>query len=326
MNLSQKQILLLIIAGLVLATLVAYEPVRKNGFIGFDDFVYIIDNPHVNKGMTGDSVIWAFTKQYTANWHPLTWLSHMLDCQLFGLNPIGHHLVSLLFHIANTLLLFWVLERMTGATWASAFVAAVFALHPVHVESVAWAAERKDVLSGFFWMLTMLAYVRYAEQPTIKRYIIVLLAFIMAMMSKPMAVTLPFVLLLLDYWPLERLNRIGRQETTLPSVPLGRLLIEKIPLIGLSAILSAITFVVQQRGGAVIALEKIPLDYRIANMFISYIRYIGKTIWPSRLAVFYPHPHIALSEVATVICALLVVMITIFSIEIGRRRKYAVVG
>jgi tetratricopeptide (TPR) repeat protein len=326
MNLSKKQILSLIITGLVLATIVAYEPVRNNGFIGFDDYDYIIDNPHVNKGMTGDSVIWAFTEQYKANWHPLTWLSHMLDCRLFGLNPVGHHLVSLLFHIANTLLLFWVLKRMTDSIWASAFAAAVFALHPVHVESVTWAAERKDVLSGFFWMLTMLAYVRYAEQPNIKRYILVLLAFIMAMMSKPMAVTLPFVLLLLDYWPLERLNRSGGQETILKSVPPGRLLLEKVPLIGLSMILSAITFVVQQSSGAVIALEKIPLDYRVANMFISYIRYIGKTIWPSKLAVFYPHPHIALSEAATVICGLILVIVTIFCIDIGRRKKYLAVG
>jgi Flp pilus assembly protein TadD len=324
MSIKQRHILFLISAALVAAIAIAYEPVRHNGFVSYDDYAYITENPNVTGGITRDSVIWAFTKTYASNWHPLTWLSHMADCEIYGLNPAGHHITNVLIHIANSLLLFWVLRKMTDATWRSAFVAAAFALHPLHVESVAWVAERKDVLSGLFWMLTMAAYVRYAERPNIQRYLLVLLAFVMGLMSKPMVVTLPFVLLLLDYWPLERLNW-GRPPAG-KTVPLGRLLVEKVPLLLLSAILSVITFVVQQGGGAVIALGKIPLDYRIANMFVSYIRYIGKTIWPSGLAVLYPHPHINPSGATAVVYALLFVLITVISIDIFRRRKYIAVG
>jgi len=324
MSIKQRHILFLISAALVAAIAIAYEPMRHSDFVELDDNKYVTENPNVTGGITRDSVIWAFTKTYASNWHPLTWLSHMADCEIYGLNPAGHHITSVLIHIANSLLLFWVLRKMTDATWRSAFVAAAFALHPLHVESVAWVAERKDVLSGLFWMLTMVAYVRYAERPNIQRYLLVLLAFVMGLMSKPMVVTLPFVLLLLDYWPLERLNW-GRPPAE-KTVPLGRLLVEKVPLLLLSAILSVITFVVQQGGGAVIALEKIPLDYRIANMFVSYIRYIGKTIWPSGLAVLYPHPHINLLEARAVVYALLFVLITVISIDICRRRRYIAVG
>jgi tetratricopeptide (TPR) repeat protein len=328
---THKRVVLLIIASLVIATLVAYEPVRKNDFVGYDDPTYITDNPNVNKGITVDSVIRAFTKPYVANWHPLTWLSHILDCEIYGLNALGHHITSVLIHTANSVLLFWVLRRMTRAAWASAFAAGMFAVHPVHVESVAWVSERKDVLSGLFWMLTMLAYARYAERPNFKRYVFVLLAYMMGMMSKPMVVTLPFVLLLLDYWPLERIRRQRtedgqRTEVAFQKESMGWLIIEKIPLFALSGILCVITFIVQKGGGAVIALEKIPLGYRIANMFFSYIRYIGKTIWPSRLAVIYPHPHIHPTEATAVICALLLVLLTVLSIDIGRRRKYIAVG
>ncbi|MFH1371967.1 MAG: tetratricopeptide repeat protein [Planctomycetota bacterium] len=321
----QKRIRILIYAGIAAITIAAYEPIRNNSFIGLDDPTYITDNPNVNSGITVDSVIGAFTKTYAANWHPLTWLSHMLDCEIYGLNPLGHHITSLLIHIAGSVLLFRVLSRMTRATWASAFVAAMFAVHPVHVESVAWAAERKDVLSGLFWILTMLAYVHYTERPNLKRYALVLLAFVMGIMSKPMVVTLPFVLLLLDYWPLERFRR-QKTEEAFQKASIGRLILEKTPLFALSAVSSVITFIAQKSGGAVIALEKIPLNYRIANMFVSYIRYIGKTIWPSRLAVLYPHPHIHPSEATAVICVILFVLITILSIDIGRRRKYAAVG
>jgi len=324
MSIKQRHILFLISAALVAAIVIAYEPMRHSDFVELDDNKYVTENPNVTGGITRDSVIWAFTKTYASNWHPLTWLSHMADCEIYGLNPAGHHITSVLIHIANSLLLFWVLRKMTDATWRSAFVAAAFALHPLHVESVAWVAERKDVLSGLFWMLTMVAYVRYAERPNIQRYLLVLLAFVMGLMSKSMVVTLPFVLLLLDYWPLERLNW-GRPPAE-KTVPLGRLLVEKVPLLLLSAILSVITFVVQQGGGAVIALEKIPLDYRIANMFVSYIRYIGKTIWPSGLAVLYPHPHINLLEARAVVYALLFVLITVISIDICRRRRYIAVG
>src|SRR5208283_5839421 len=189
------------------ATLMAYWQVNHCNFVYYDDPAYITQNSHIQNGITMDGIRWAFTTGYQANWHPLTWISHMLDVQLFGLNPRGHHLVNLLFHIANTLLLFFVLYRMTKALWQSAFVAALFALHPLHVESVAWVAERKDVLSTFFWMLTLVAYGYYAERPGLRRYLLVLLLFALGLMVKPMLVTLPFVLLLLDYWPLRRFGQ-----------------------------------------------------------------------------------------------------------------------
>jgi len=307
--------LFLISIALVAATLVAYEPIRHNEFVSYDDYTYITENPNVTGGLTLQSVAWAFTSVHMGNWHPLTLLSHILDYQLFGPNPVGHHFVSLLFHIANTLLLFWILADMTGATWASAFVAAVFALHPVQVESVAWAAERKTVLSGLFWLFTIAVYIHYTRQPRPRRYILLLLAFGLCIMTKPVVVTLPLVLLLLDYWPLERFKKVS----------MGRLIVEKIPLLVLSAILSVVTFVGQQRGEAVKTLEMTPIDSRVANTFISYTRYIGKIIWPSRLAVFYPFPR-EFSPAIVAICVLLVVLLSIFSIYIGRRRRYVAVG
>jgi protein O-mannosyl-transferase len=307
-----------ICAALALATIIAYEPVRHNGFINYDDPKYITENPNVNRGITRQSITWAFTKVHSANWHPLTWVSHILDCQLFGLNPFWHHLVSLLFHIANALLLFWILTNITDAIWPSAFVAAVFALHPVHVESVAWAAERKDVLSSLFWMLTMLAYIRYAERPNLRRYSLVLLAFVMGLMAKPMLVTLPFVLLLLDYWPLGR-------KLSIPN-----LLLEKVPLFVLSALSCVITLIAQHSGGAIVPLKSVSresesLGSQIANIFVSYIKYIGKTIWPSRLAVYYPRTHLGLSETTAVICVLLFILIS-FGVYVGRRKKYITTG
>jgi tetratricopeptide (TPR) repeat protein len=303
----------IIYIGIVAITLIAYEPIRNNGFVSYDDPKYITDNPHLTEGITQDSVIWAFTQSYVANWHPITWITHILDYQLFGNNPLGHHLVSLLLHIATALLIFWVLANMTGTIWTSAFVAAVFALHPLQVESVAWAAERKTVLSGLLWLLTTVAYIRYAKRPSIGRYTLLFLVFGLCILTKPTVVTLPLVLLLLDYWPLDR-------------VKWGRLIMEKIPLLVLSAILSVITFVVQQHGGAVMPLEKMLLDFRVANMFISYMRYIGKTIWPSRLAVFYPPLPSNLPETTAVTCTLLFILITVLSIYIGRRRRYIAVG
>jgi len=255
----------------------------------------------------------------------------MLNYQLFGLNPVGHHLVSLLLHIASALLLFWILADMTGTTWPSAFVAAVFALHPLQVESVAWASELMIVLSGLFWLLTMAAYIRYAKKPSTGRYILLLLVFGICILTKPIVVTLPFALLLLDYWPLGRV-KWGRQterltkEKNQQDVSVWRLIIEKIPLFMLSAILSVITFFAQRQGGAVAPLEKWPLDFRIANMFISYTRYISRTIWPSRLAVFYPSLPANLPKNIVAACALLFILILVFCIYIARRRRYAAVG
>jgi tetratricopeptide (TPR) repeat protein len=315
---------LIISLGLIAATIVAYEPIRYNGFVNYDDGAYITNNPNVTAGLTPQSVAWAFTKSYSGNWHPLTWLSHILDCQIFGLNPPGHHLVSLLYHIINALLLFWLLKYMTGSVWASAFAAAVFALHPLQVESVAWAAERKTVLSGLFWLLTIAAYIRYTKKPGLARYISLLVVFGLCMMTKPVVVTLPLVLLLLDYWPLERVKR--RYPPAGKTVTMGWLFIEKIPLLALSAILSATTFLVQRHWGAVVAIEKMPFDIRFANAFISYIKYIGKVIWPGGLAAFYPHPRANIPYATAAVCMLVFALLTIFCIYLGRRRKYLATG
>jgi len=330
MRFSQKQIILLISAALVITTLIAYEPIRHNSFVTYDDYSYIVNNPQVTSGLSLQSLGQAFTKPHFFMWHPLTTISHIMDYQFFGLNPLGHHFVSLLLHIANALLLFWIVNRLTGTTLVSAFVAAVFALHPIQVESVAWAAERKTVLSGLFWLLTMAAYIRYARQPRLDRYLVVLLVFGLCIMTKPVVVTLPLALLLLDYWPLDRV-RWGQQRNNTARGGSNKkstvwLIAEKIPLATMSAFLSVMTFVSQRQGGVVPTLEKMPLDYRVANMFLSYIRYIGKMLWPSGLAVCYPHPRAVLSDTPVVMCAMLFIVLTILSIYIGRRKRYVAVG
>lgn len=343
-----------IIIGLLLTTVLPYWQVHNHDFISYDDPTYITQNKDVQKGLTLDGIIWAFTTGHASNWHPLTWISHMLDCQLFGLNAWGHHLMSLFFHIMNTVLLFLVLRRMTGlpaggslmlhsfsdgarfgpqacAVWQSAFVAALFALHPLHVESVAWAAERKDVLSTSFWFLTMFAYVHYVEKPETKRYVLVLILFALGLMAKPMLVTLPFVLLLLDYWPLGRYQGVTagdvnkRQMSKIFTSRSGRSLLfrlvwEKIPMFGLVAASSAVTFVVQEKSGAMATLEGVPFGARIGNAAIAYIRYIEKMVWPSDLAVFYPHPGYALSMWQVVIASLALVSVTVLVI---RRLPYS---
>ncbi len=346
--LTKKQIPLIYLF-LTAAALIAFWQVSQCDFINYDDPTYVTGNIHIRHGITIQAIRWAFTAGYAANWHPLTWMSHMLDVQLFGLNPRWHHLTNLLFHIANTLLLFFVFHRMTKAPWKSAFVAALFAIHPLHVESVAWVAERKDVLSTFFWMLTMVAYIHYVEhrtedgrqrtedgekwtgilrfRPSVFRYLAVVIFFALGLMAKPMLVTLPFVLLLLDYWPLQRFEpkkspreirtvvnkpvsankrkaKSSRKPTTSRGVELEEkpadhkyqwalvrsLLREKIPLFVLTALSCTVTFVAQQKGGAVESVEVFPPGVRIANAFVSYIIYIAKTVWPNNLAVFYPHP------------------------------------
>lgn len=313
---------------LVVATLAVYWKVQNHDFVNYDDHLYVIDNRHVQAGFTREGIIWAFTTIHASNWHPLTWLSHMLDCQIYGLNAGGHHLTNLLFHIVNTLLLFIVLKRMTGALWRSGLVAALFALHPLHVESVAWVAERKDVLSTFFWMLTMWAYVRYVERPGLNTYFFLLLFFILGLMSKPMLVTLPFVLLLMDYFPLGRLQLgqyskkiyLGIQES-----PVIRLLWEKAPLFALAAASCVVTLHAQQSGGALASLDKFPLNIRIANALVSYVSYMGKTIWPRRLAVLYPHADM-LPVWQAALAGLLLVCISILVIRAARRFPYLAVG
>jgi tetratricopeptide (TPR) repeat protein len=292
-----------------------YWPVHNHQFVNYDDNVYVTENQTIHSGPTWQNIKWAFTTGYASNWHPLTWLSHMVDCRLFGVSAPAHHIVNLLFHIANTLLLLIVLNRMTKQLWPSAFVAALFALHPLHVESVAWVAERKDVLSTLFWLLTMLAYARYAERPSVGRYFLTLVLFVLGLMSKPMLVTLPFVLLLLDYWPLGRLFN--------PRFSIIRLLLEKLPFIILSAASSIITFIVQQKGGAMAA---IPFKERIANTAISYLTYIGKMFWPAHLAVLYPHPAGFISAAKAISYALTLILITAILLYYGRRYKYLAVG
>jgi tetratricopeptide (TPR) repeat protein len=266
--------------GLIAINLVVYVPVRHHEFINFDDPQYVVENRLVREGLTWAGVAWAFTTGYAGNWHPLTWLSHMLDVQLFGLDAGAHHLTSVLLHVANTLLLFGLLYRMTGALLRSAFVAALFAVHPLHVESVAWVAERKDVLSTLFFMLTLHAYAAYTRRRRPAGYALVLGLFALGLMAKPMLVTVPFVLLLLDYWPLARARSATRRG----------LVLEKLPLIALAVASSVVTLVVQQRGGAVKGLDVLPLGRRLANAVVAYAAYLGKTVWPAHLAAIYPYP------------------------------------
>jgi tetratricopeptide (TPR) repeat protein len=299
-----------LVCGFLAAAIVAvYWQVFDNEFVNYDDTVYITENPDVNCGFTRQAVIRAFTQAHCHMWHPLTTLSHILDCELFGLNPARHHLTSLLLHIANTILLFLVFRRMTGAIWPSAFVAAVFALHPLNVESVAWAAERKNVLSTLFWLLTMWAYISYARAPAISRYLTVLLVFAAGLMAKPMLVTLPLVMLLMDYWPL---RRTGRQ-----------LIVEKVPFFILAAVLSVITFFAQQKGAVVSALDKLSFASRICNALNSYVVYIIKTFVPTHLAVYYPHPH---SFASWQIIGAASVLLGISAAVLAWRRRYLVFG
>jgi len=276
-------------AGLALATIAVYAQVYTHDFQVLDDDSYVLQNAVVTAGLTGSGIVWAFTTGAIANWHPLTWLSHMLDCQLFGVNAGPQHLVNVLFHTLNTVLLFLVLRRMTGAMWRSAFVAGLFALHPIHVESVAWISERKDVLSTFFWMLTMGGYVLYVERPSVRRYGLVLVPFALGLMAKPMLVTLPCVLLLLDYWPLRRFEPVVGPKNKITPPNYVAIIGEKVPLFALTVASSFITFIVQQRGGAVLSLDAIPLGARLANALVSYVRYVGKMFWPQNLSIYYPN-------------------------------------
>jgi tetratricopeptide (TPR) repeat protein len=313
----------LVILFLIVSTLAVFWQVRNHEFIDFDDPEYITRNTHVTAGLSVEGLIWAFTTFHASNWHPLTWLSHMLDCELFGLNPGGHHLTSVAIHIASTIILFLLLHNMTGAMWRSAFVAALFALHPLRVESVAWISERKDVLSTLFWMATLWAYAVYVQKPEIKRYLLVFFLFGLGLTAKPMLVTLPFVLLLLDYWPLGRM-KFGNADGGHRSANL-RLLTEKIPFLVLSGVSCFVTFIAQNHGGAVQSLESLPLMARICNALLAYVAYIGKMIWPHNLAVYYPHP-ISVDFFAVAAAALLLMGISGLMLHLSRRHASLVVG
>lgn len=313
---------------LIFITLVVFHQLPSHDFINLDDNLMVYENPRVLAGLTTDGLIWAFKTTHAANWHPLTWLSHMVDCELFGLRPGLHHLTSLLFHLVNSVLLLLVLRKITGALWQSAFVAALFALHPLHVESVAWVAERKDVLSCFFWLVTIWAYARYVERPGLGRYLTVLLSFALGLMAKPMVVTLPFVLLLLDYWPLGRMQLYAvspDSDLDVPKSSLVRLIWEKIPLFVLTAGTIVATLVAQEKFGALKSLETFPLTTRIANALVSYIGYIVKMTLPQNLAVYYPHPAtIPLWQVAG--AGLLLISLSLMMVRARRNRPYLTVG
>lgn len=317
---------LFIIAALVIATLTVYGQVINHQFISLDDDLYILNNPRVTSGLTWEGMRWAFTTFHAANWHPLTWLSHMLDSQLFGLAPGGHHLMNALIHAINTALLYYVVRRLTGARWQSAMVAALFALHPLHVESVAWAAERKDTLSACFGLLALLAYARYAEAVSLKRYAVVAVMFALSLMAKPMLVTLPFALLLLDYWPLGRLAwkpMDGIKSLPKSLLPLVR---EKLLLLALSAASSVITYMAQSRGGAVRALVEEPFSLRLANALVAYSKYILLTFWPSGLGVYYPSAAANLPAWQVVAALALLVAVTVLAIRGAAKQPYLIVG
>ena len=314
---------------LVISTLAVYWQVQDHEFINYDDQVYITENGHVQAGLSGECIVWAFTTSYASNWHPMTWLSHMLDYEFYGDRPKGHFLTNVLLHITNALLLFMVLFRLTGAIWQSAFVAVLFALHPLNVGSVAWAAERKNVLSTLFWLLTMWVYISYANNPSLKKYGWVALFLALGLMSKPMLVTLPFVLLLLDYWPLRRWNiqnTNGSIEQTTTSAPLSRLILEKIPLLLLVIGSITTTLIVQSIGGSLKSFDAFPLKERIINAFVSYLSYLQKMVWPSNLSIFYPHPEGALPVWKGVLCGMVLVGITILAVKWIRKAPYFAVG
>jgi hypothetical protein len=310
---------------LVAITWLVFGQTIGHEFVNFDDHVYVYDNPLITKGLTVDGAIDAFTHSHARNWHPLTTISHMLDCQLYGLKAGGHHFTNVLLHTIAVLLLFAVLRDMTGAFWRSAFVAALFAIHPLHVESVAWVAERKDVLSAVFFMLTLGAYVRYVRAPSIGRYGTVAFLFALGLMSKPMLVTLPFVLLLLDYWPLRRFEKLSSAKSKSKSRSLldrqsipRQLIVEKIPLLALSVGSCVATLLAQsQRAGSI---DQLPFMWRVNNAFVSYVTYVWEMFWPARLAVFYPHPNNRLPIWEIILAIAFLIVVTATALKLGKKR------
>lgn len=312
---------------LIVGTICVYMQTINYDFVGFDDPLYIYENTQIQQGLTFDNIIWAFTTTHAGNWHPLTWISHMVDCQIFGVEPGWHHISNIVFHIANTILLFIVFRRMTDGVWQSAFIAALFAFHPLHVESVAWISERKDVLSTFFWIVTMWYYIGYVHRPSLKRYLLVAVSFSLGLMSKPMLVTLPFVLLLLDFWPLNRFNsqRTNDYKAPISTKTIPRLVFEKTPLFFLAAISSALTIYAQKIGGAVTSLHVIPLEVRIYNALLSYLKYIEKTFFPFKLAVLYPYPTtIHLWKV--ILSSFILLMISFIALKTIKRHPFFLIG
>ena len=324
---SNKTLQIALCVFLVIATLAVYLQIQSHEYLIYDDAEYVTKNWRVQSGLTLESVKWAFTTGHFANWHPVTWLSHIIDFELYGPNPAGHHLVNLSIHILNTLLLFLVLIRMTGAIWQSGFVAALFALHPFNVESVAWVAERKNVLSTFFWFLTMWSYIRYVEKPSASKYGMTAVFLTLGLLAKPMLVTLPFVLLMLDFWPLKRAKLLVKGEENPDSgVKFSKLVWEKIPLLIIVVGSCIATFIVQKDGGALRGMEIHSLSTRFANAMVSYVTYLEKTFWPSGLSVFYPHPGDALPAGQIFICTALLLVISFTAARWIKKAPYFAFG
>jgi Flp pilus assembly protein TadD len=322
---------------LVVSTLAVYYQVRDHEFVVYDDYEYVIDNLHVRTGLRPGNIAWAFRTFYAGNWHPLTWLSHMLDCQLYGLNPKGHHLNNLILHLANVLLLFVILSKMTDSLWRSLFVAALFALHPLQVESVAWVAERKNLLSTLFWFIVIWRYRLYVRKPGTGNYLLCLIFYALGLMAKPMLVTIPLILLLLDYWPLGRFT-LGRTQAPGRTWDRGAatppdqgphllfLISEKVPFLCLAAASGVITFLASESSRSLASVASLSLETRLANTLVSYAAYIVKMVWPAHLAFFYPHPLDTLSPWLVAGACTLLLSISFMVVLAGRPRPYLVVG
>jgi hypothetical protein len=323
----------LIIVLLVIVVSAVFGQSINHDFLTYDDNVYVTENSHVRTGLTYRNMFWAFTSIEASNWHPLTWLSHMLDCQIYGLNPKGHHLTNVLFHAINTLLLLYLLFSATRDFWPSIFVSALFALHPLHVESVAWVAERKDMLSAFFMFGTLILYTRYTQNSRPLLYWLALLAYVLGLLSKPMLVTLPFVMLLWDFWPLGRLRFETRLKGSIThktpdevsTSTWRRLIIEKLPFFAFSLLSSVVTYYAQVQGGSVAGTHAVPLTFRAVNALVSYTKYIGNMMWPHHLAVIYPLPP-TLTWVQAIISGLILIAVTFAVYRWGRMYPFLPMG
>jgi tetratricopeptide (TPR) repeat protein len=328
---GQTAVTVAICGVLVGITWLVFAQTLRHQFVTYDDPQYVYANPEVSAGLSLSRMTWAFTHTIAGNWHPLTTISHMLDCQLYGLDPAGHHFTNVLFHTIAAVLLFLVLQQMTGSLWRSAFVAGLFAIHPLHVESVAWVSERKDVLSAIFFMLILGAYTRYVRAPSIKSYLLLFFLFALGLMSKAMLVTVPFVLLLLDYWPLGRLTyasfpkALDQQPTNNSQWPVIRhLWAEKIPLFVLSALSSAVTLFTQFQSTA--TMSQLPLSWRLNNAVVTYVVYVWQMFWPVRLAAFYPHPNDQLHLWQVLLAIAFLITVTLLTIHWRKQRPYIFTG
>src|SRR6266480_643881 len=327
----QTAVIVAICAVLVGITWLVFAQTIRHQFVTYDDPQYVYANPDVSAGISLPRICWAFTHTIAGNWHPLTTISHMLDCQLYGLKPAGHHFTNVFLHTTAVILLFLVPRAMTGTLWQSFFVAALFAIHPLHVESVAWISERKDVLSAVFFMLTLSAYARYVRAPSVTSYLLVFLLFALGLMSKPMLVTVPFVLLLLDYWPLGRITHVGlpkalgRQPASSSQWPvIRRLVAEKVPLFALSAFSSAVTLLTQFQSTR--TMSQLPLSWRLNNAAVSYVAYIWQMFWPVRLAAFYPHPNDQLHLWQVILAIAFLIAVSLLAILWRNERSYIFTG